>query len=170
MSEQLHIAIFTNTFIPDVNGVANAVFITSKYTGDVMLYGPGAGPLPTGNAILGDVIEVARNLRCGATGRVPHVCASSADVVPLDETVCGHYMRLVAPDRPGVLGAIATVLGQNGVSIDSVYQKHAEGGQAEIVWVTHPGPERNFRQAIEAIRPLDVVADIPNTIRVETSL
>jgi len=150
-----------------VGGVSNAVFVRGRYVGDVMFYGPGAGSLPTGSAVVGDVVDAARNIRHGSSGRVPCVCTAKAEVLPADQICSGYYLRMTVLDQPGVLGAICTVFGEYGVSIASVYQKRVEGRSADIVWITHKSRESNFRQALQRIDQLPVVERVSSTIRVE---
>jgi homoserine dehydrogenase len=161
------------TMIPEnhplaaVGGVSNAVFVRGRYVGDVMFYGPGAGSLPTASAMVGDIVDSARNISQGTTGRVRCVCSGTADVLPAEEVSSGYYLRMTVLDQPGVLGAVATVFGQYGVSLASVFQKRVEGRSAEIVWITHGSKERSFREALQRVEQLPVVERISSTIRVE---
>ena len=85
----------------------------------------------------------------------------------MDDVVAKAYVRMRVKDRPGVLGSIATILGQEGVSIESVIQEANVGDDlAEIVWVMHPGPQRYLRTALAAISNLGIVDSIPSVIRV----
>jgi len=84
----------------------------------------------------------------------------------MGEIETSAYVRMSATDQPGVLGRIATVLGREGVSIESVIQKPAGDDVADIVWVMHKGPERHLQAALSAIEELDVVEQICSVIRV----
>jgi homoserine dehydrogenase len=150
-----------------VNDVFNAVMVQGSSVGDVMFYGRGAGSLPTGSAVAGDIIDVSRNLVADATGRL-HV-SSFADLpqVPIGESCSRFYIRVRALDEPGVIARIATSLGNHNVSISSVIQKNSDGGIAEIVWVTHPAQEKRVRLALEEIRELTVVHSVGSVLRVE---
>lgn len=150
-----------------VNGVFNAVLLHGNAVGDVMFFGRGAGARPTGSAVVGDLIEVARNIRFHATGRIPCVCVPGRPMRHITEVCTECYLRMLVADRPGVIAAIAGVLGENQVSIDSVVQKGTQGDAAEIVWVTHPAPEANLRRALSGIERLPVVREVCNVIRVE---
>ncbi len=145
----------------------NAVLVRGDACGDVMLYGRGAGALPTGAAVVGDLINVARNIRTGATGRVVCTCTGEAYARAIGDIVAKRYLRMSVKDQPGVMGAIATVFGEAGVSLNSVIQKGSRGPVAEIVWVTHAGPERDFTAALDRIRALDIVDSVECIIRVE---
>jgi homoserine dehydrogenase len=85
----------------------------------------------------------------------------------MDDVRTKHYIRMQVVDRPGVLAKIATVFGEEGVSLASVVQKAATGEGAEIVWVTHESVERSVRQSLERIRALPEVAQVSNWVRVE---
>ncbi|MCA1595246.1 MAG: ACT domain-containing protein, partial [Chloroflexi bacterium] len=116
---------------------------------------------------VGDIIDVARNLAAGATGRLHETPFEERAIVPIKETCSRFYMRVQALDRPGVIARIATVLGDHNVSISSVLQKGSDGESAEIIWVTHRTPEGQFRAAIDEIRELPVVHEIASVLRVE---
>jgi len=150
-----------------VTDVFNAIFVEGSAVGRLMFYGRGAGAGPTGSAVVGDVIEVARNINHGATGRVPCTCFESRQVVPMDDVVTKHYVRMQVADRPGVLAKIAAVFGEEGVSLASVVQKAATGAGAEIVWVTHEAKERAVRRSLDRIRALPEVTEVSSWIRVE---
>jgi homoserine dehydrogenase len=150
-----------------VTDVFNAVFVEGSAVGKLMFYGRGAGARPTGSAVVGDIIEIARNINRGATGRIPCTCFEARAVRPMDEVVTKHYVRMQVADRPGVLAKIAAVFGEEGVSLASVVQKAATGEGAEIVWVTHESLERAVRQALERIGALPEVNEVSNWVRVE---
>ena len=153
--------------LASVNDVYNAVHIRGDFVQDVMFYGRGAGSLPTGSAVVGDVIEIARNINFNAGGRLPCTCFDRREVQAMDAVVTKCYIRMLVADHPGVLASIAKVFGDNDVSIASVMQKDLRGDNAEIVMVTHGVAERNFRRAIESIEKLPEVAEVCNWIRVE---
>ena len=153
--------------LASVNDVYNAIYVRGDFVQDVMFYGRGAGSLPTGSAVAGDILDIARNINLGANGRLPCTCFDRWPVQKMDEVVTRYYIRMLVADRPGVLASIASVFGDHGVSIASVVQKDQHGDKAEIVMVTHQVAERNFRRAIELISKLPVIAEICNWIRVE---
>jgi homoserine dehydrogenase len=147
--------------------VYNAVLVRGYSVGDVMFYGRGAGSGPTGSAVVGDIMDVCRNLRFGSTGRVSCTCYHNKTVTPMDDVLTRHYLRMAVQDKPGVLARIAYELGENDISIETVVQKATHGDQAEIVWITHEAPNRNVREAKERIAQLPVVISVANWIRVE---
>jgi homoserine dehydrogenase len=153
--------------LSSVSDVFNAVLVRGDAVGEVMFYGRGAGSLPTGSAVVGDLISCARNLLAGATGRVGCTCYAERRVVPVSEVQSKFYIRLHALDRPKVLASIANVFGDFDVSIESVVQKALPAEEAEIVWVTHEAPEASVRGALDVISRLPVVKAVHNWIRVE---
>ena len=149
-----------------VNGVFNAVWVVGDACDQVMLYGRGAGGLPTGSAVAGDVIDCARNLLAGCAGRVLCTCRGALDIKPIEQARTRTYVRMRVQDRPGVLGTIATIFGQEGVSIHSVVQRAGIDELAEIVWIMHEGLEQNLRSALGALGQLGMVDEICSVIRV----
>jgi homoserine dehydrogenase len=153
--------------LASVNDVYNAVFLHGDAVGDVMFYGRGAGSLPTGSAVVGDIIETARNIRHGATGRLGCTCYDQKPLLPIDQLETNYYVRLLAHDRPKVLASLASIFGDFDVSIESVVQRAHPDGDAEIVWITHRCIEANLRSALDVISRLEIVTGIQNWIRVE---
>jgi len=150
-----------------VSGAFNAIFVSGSSVGEVMFYGQGAGPMPTGSAMVGDIVDVARNVRFGATGRVACTCFDEKPVQPIEDLSTRYYLRTQVADRPGVLAAIAKVFGEEGVSLASVLQMDASGETAEIVWLTHTTTERQMRRSLERMAALPEVHQINSRIRVE---
>lgn len=160
------------TFIPDshplaaVSDVFNAIFVQGDAVGELMFYGRGAGGLPTGSAVVADIMEAARRLRRGGNGLAPGP-RRDLPVKPVEETVSRFYVSLRVVDRPGVLAAIAGAFGRHGVSINSVIQKGRFEDPIDLVFVTHEVQEAHLRRALAEIDQLDVVRNIGNVIRVE---
>ncbi len=153
-----------------VNGVFNAVFVQGEPVGDLMFYGRGAGSGPTGSAVVGDVIDCARNINTGASARVPCRCYQRLPIGSINEVETRYYIRTQVKDQPGVIGKMATILGDHGVSLTSVMQPQLEAdseGLAEVVWITHRVQEAKVQSAIAEMKTADVVRQIANVIRVE---
>jgi homoserine dehydrogenase len=156
-----------------VNGVLNAVTISGDAIGDMMLYGFGAGMMPTASAVVGDVIDLARNILSGSTGRVPSLSYQmdhirKIPVLPMEDIRVHYYFRFSALDRPGVLSKISGILGEYGISIKSVHQKGRKTkGAVPIVMLTHLARESDVQNALSDICNLDVVSDRPVLIRIE---
>ena len=156
-----------------VSGVLNAVTITGDAVGDMMLYGYGAGMMPTAGAVVGDVIDLARNLLSGSTGRVPLLAYQMENIRKIPvlsmENIREHYyFRFSVLDQPGVLSKISGILGDYGISIKSVHQKGRKMyGAVPIVMLTHLAREADVQNALTDISNLDVVSARPVLIRIE---
>jgi len=156
-----------------VGGVYNAIQVTGDAVGDIMLYGRGAGSLPTASAVASDVIDMARNILTGSVGRVP-ACAFQADqrrplrIRPIAEISSLYYLRFMVLDKPGVLSQLSGVLGQHGISIASVLQRGRKDGQTvPVVMTTHRAVERNMQAALADIAALPFVSGQTTVIRIE---
>lgn len=152
-----------------VSGPFNAIFVEGDSVGEVMFFGQGAGSLPTASAVVSDVMEIAKNISQGVTGkRMVCTCYDKKLVNPITKIVSSFYLRMKVTDKPGVLARIAKIFGDKDVSIKSVIQKGPAAGRfAELVFITHPVVEANLRGALKGIGKLDVVNKINNVIRVE---
>jgi homoserine dehydrogenase len=153
--------------LASVREVYNAIFVEGDAVGEVMFFGPGAGSLPAASAVVGDIIEVARNLQYERSGQVGCTCFETKRVKAIDEIVTSYYLLMCAVDKPGVLAKIAKAFGDSHVSLASVIQKRTRGNLAELVFVTHLVQERNLKQALRKIAKLNVVEKVYNVIRVE---
>jgi len=157
------------TMVPDAHPLAavresfNAVFIEAEAVGDLMLYGRGAGGMPTASAVLGDLVDAAHNLRAGASGRtsIPPVAA----IHPMEETSSQYYLSLEVADRPGVLAAVAGIFGEHGVSIRSMEQEGL-GDEARLIFITHRAVERDMQATLRALRELDALDRVGTVLRV----
>jgi homoserine dehydrogenase len=159
-----------------VNGVFNAIYLKGNAVGETLFYGQGAGMMPTGSAVVGDLVELSRNILKGTGERVPTLsfqpaCMKGIKVKDIEDIVRPYYMRFSAVDRPGVLSKIAGVLGKNDISIASVIQKGRQiSGAVPVVMMTHEARERNVRRALWKIDEMDVILDKTMLIRVEDEL
>jgi homoserine dehydrogenase len=150
-----------------VSGPFNAIFVRGSSVGEVMFYGQGAGTMPTGSAMVGDIIDVARNICHNSTGRVSCTCFDEKRVRPIAELTTRYYLRLQVADRPGVLAAIATVLGEEGVSLASVLQVASSSERAEIVLLTHITQELRLQRSLQRFADLSEVHEVSACIRAE---
>ena len=149
-----------------VNDAFNAVFVHGDAVDDAMFLGRGAGALPTASAVLGDVIETVRNIRCHCTGRVGCTCYRQLPVKPVEDTSSRYFLRMQVEDRPGVLASVASVLGNNGVSIAQIIQKNRQGDSAEIVVITDTVLERHLRDSLAIFREMSMIREISSVLRV----
>ena len=157
--------------IATVNGVYNAIFVAGDAVGETLFFGKGAGALPTGSAVVGDLIEIGRNLLTGSAGRVPPMAFHSRHqlrIRPMDEITSLYYLRFTVLDRPGVLSRISGILGKHDISISSVLQRSRHASQAvPVVVTTHQARERDVRSALAEIDRLPDVTEKTVLIRVE---
>jgi homoserine dehydrogenase len=150
--------------LASVDGAMNAVFIEGSAAGPIMLYGQGAGGMPTASAVLGDLIDVARNLVAGTFREPPRRHASLA-VTATSDLISEFYLSIDVKDEPGVLAKVADVFGSHGVSIRSMEQAGL-GDEARLVFVTHTALERAVAATIDDLQRLREVDAIGGIIRV----
>jgi homoserine dehydrogenase len=162
-----------DNLLSNVNGTVNAVMVSGDAVGDIMLYGRGAGMMPTASAVISDAVDIARNLMTGTTCRVPPLSFQKDDIqkikiMAMDEIITHYYFRFVALDRPGVLSKISGVLGKHDISIQSVQQKGRKtNGSVPLVMVSHRAKEADVQKALTEINNLDVVSEKAALIRIE---
>ncbi len=149
-----------------VRDAFNAVFVHGDAMDDAMFMGRGAGQMPTASAVMGDIIDVMRDIVRDCCGRIGCSCYKKINVKKIDETKSKFFLRINAHDRPGVLANIASVLGNNDVSIAQVVQKRRSGGVAELVIITDEVEEKHFNDAMAVFKGMSVVKEIAGVIRV----
>lgn len=163
------------TMIPKKHPLANvydsynAVFIKGNAVGDLMFYGRGAGDLPTGSAVVSDIVSIVRsNVDTENPNPVVKNNLWKREILDMGEILSKFYIRATVLDESGVLGEITAILGKHNVSIRSVIQKgDEEDGQVTIVLVTHKTNEAQIDNAIKEIKELKAVDKIDNIIRIE---
>lgn len=143
----------------------NAVFVHGDAVDDAMFYGRGAGELPTASAIMGDVIDVARNLKYGCNGRISCTCYNQISVKSFDEVKNKFFLRMQVHNKPGVLAQIAQVFGNHKVSIARVVQKNAQSENAELVIVTDKVKEKHLKNALHVLKEMEDIIEISSMIR-----
>lgn len=152
--------------LANVNDSFNAIFIKGNAVGDLMLYGRGAGELPTGSAVVGDIISVIRNKEREENYFVQ--CDEvSKNIKDMSKVKSEYYIRITVGDKPGALGEITTILGENNISLLSVIQKGKRQQHVSLVFVTHRTNEGDVQKAIEKISNLEDVLKVDNIIRIE---
>lgn len=158
--------------IANVDGVMNAVLVQSDMLGQSMYYGAGAGALPTGSAIVADLVDVVRTLTTDPGNRVPHLAfqvLSDLPVLPIEAVETTYYLRMTALDKLGVLAQVTAILSDNGISIEAIIQKEVhEADHVSIVLLTHKVVEKRVNQAIQAIEALEGITGKVMRIRLET--
>lgn len=154
--------------LANVHDVYNAVWVKGDFVGDVIFSGRGAGSDPTGSAVVGDLIDVCRNIRLGGAGNVT-VPETGAKFLEIDDLVSRFYLRMTVDDRPRLLGRIATLLGEFDVSLSDMEMRVLDpvDSTGEIVFLTHACREGAFRAAIHALETEGVVRKIETWLHVE---
>ena len=159
--------------LANVGGAFNAVLVQSRALGQSLYYGQGAGMMPTGMAVVSDIIEVCRGLLAFAEGGPPpQAFASVLDAAPLSSagTRAENYVCVQVPHVPGVLGRVAGCLGRHGISIKRVYQDTGTGAAAvDLVVITDVARESDVSAAMVALAAMDDVLGPPQRLRVLTS-
>lgn len=157
-----------------VNGVLNAIRVCDDMMDENILIGHGAGALPTGSAVVGDIVEIARNIISNASGRMPASSFQSSEIKPIplkdmSAVESEYFLRLNVLDKPGVLSKISGILGDHCISIESMIQKgRGEKGKAvSLFMMCHLSSEGNIQNALKEIEQLDVICAKSNLIRVE---
>ncbi len=159
--------------IAQVEDVYNAIQLVGDAVGDVVLYGRGAGSMPTGSAVVSDIIAIARNVIKGSIGRVPAASFQQDQrrplrLRPMEEISSLYYLRFTVVDRPSVLAQIAGELGRCGISISSMMQQgRREGQTVPVVIKTHSAKERDVQTALREINRKPFVSEPTMLIRVE---
>ena len=143
----------------------NAVFVHGDAADDAMFYGRGAGEFPTASAVMGDVIDVARNMAYGCNGRISCTCYKNLPVKDIGDVKNKFFIRMQVTNEPGVLAAVAEVFGNHKVSITRVVQEHTQPQQAELVIVTESVKEKYMKRALEELLALPSILEVSSIIR-----
>jgi homoserine dehydrogenase len=152
--------------LASVRDVFNAVYVEAEAAGPLMFYGKGAGALPTGSAVVGDVIDAVRDLLAG-TRAIGRSDMPRAELRPIDELRTQYCVRLEVDDQPGVLAEVARVFGAHDVSIAQVWQQGVDDA-AELVLVTHRAQEIDLRATVAELARTGHVRRVAGVIRVES--
>jgi homoserine dehydrogenase len=153
--------------LSNVNDSFNAIYINGNAVGELMLYGKGAGDLPTGSAVVSDIISILRNngsqyICTSLKNHMPH-----KKIKPLKENISQYYIRLSVIDMPGVLGEISTILGRNNVSILTVTQDVKSKHDVSLIFITHEAKEGDMQKSIDNIKKLTCINKVESIIRIE---
>ncbi|HSQ77463.1 MAG TPA: homoserine dehydrogenase [Nitrospirota bacterium] len=169
---RVHPTMLPETYpIATVDGVFNALSVVGDAVGSTMFYGRGAGDMPTGSAVVSDIIDIGRDILAGCTDRSPVTAFRERKPLTMrkmDDITSCYYLRFSVLDKPGVMSRITGVLGKNNISISSMIQKGRKVDEAvPVVMMTHEAIERNVRKALAEIDTMDCVAGATVVIRVE---
>jgi homoserine dehydrogenase len=167
ISARVHPSMLPRTHpLAAVRDVYNAVFVQGEEAGELMFLGRGAGAGPTGSAVVGDIVEIARNMVNGARGIGCTCYKDRAHIRPQDETRVRYYVVLSVADQPGVLSTVAGVFASNGISIASVRQE-GSSDEATLALITHAATEGQHAATFGELESLDSVRSITSRLRVE---
>jgi homoserine dehydrogenase len=155
--------------ISKVDGVLNAVYVVGDAVGETLYYGRGAGDMPTGSAVVSDIVDISTRIVGRCTPLSEYIGRQKEiRIRPVREIESMYYFRFSAIDRPGVLSKISGILGKHQISIASVIQKGRRVGEAvPLVLLTHKAKEADVQKALLEINQLDVVTGKTALIRVE---
>lgn len=152
--------------LASVNDSFNAIFVHGDAVDDAMFYGRGAGELPTASAIVGDICDIARNIQFDCCGRINCTCYKELPIKQIGDIESSYYMRMQVEDRYGVLASVASVFGNNCVSIEQIIQKNKNGELAELVVITERVKERHFNDSLAIFEGMSIIKEISSVIRV----
>ena len=152
--------------LASVQNEFNALYVEGDAVGEVMFYGRGAGALPTGSAIVADIIEVVRNINHEIENGIIETTFPEKPIVPMKDRISRFYVRMKAKDEPGVFGSVATAFGEEQISLDMILQNRRDYNVAEIVLVTHDVSEERFYRALDKIEKLGSIRNLSNVMRV----
>ncbi len=155
-----------NYLISKVDGVYNAVYVIGDSVGETLYYGKGAGDMPTGSAVVSDIIDIARKKDIKQSLHIKN--NGKYRIKEMESIESMYYFRFTVLDRPGVFSKISGVLGEHNISISAVIQKERKVGEAvPVVVLTHKAKEKDVLDSLQEIDQLPVVAEKTMFIRVE---
>jgi len=149
-----------------VNGVYNAIYLHGDIVGDIMSYGKGAGQMPTGSAVVADIIQTAKDIHYNRPNIYADKSSLEHEIIDIEKVKNLFYLRILVNDKPGVMSEVTGILGKNQVSLASVLQKHRLTPVVPLVLITHPVLEENLNNALKELKTLKNVKSIENVIRV----
>ncbi|MDQ3784471.1 MAG: homoserine dehydrogenase [Actinomycetota bacterium] len=167
VSARVHPAMLPRTHpLASVRDVYNAVFVEGEEVGELMFLGRGAGGPPTASAVVGDIVELARNIKSDSRSPGSAYYQEPAHIRPQDEVDVRYYIVLSVQDQPGVLSSVAGMFAHHGISIASVRQE-GFGDQATLVLITHHATEAQHAATFGDLEQLDAVKSVGSRMRVE---
>jgi homoserine dehydrogenase len=169
---RVHPTMLPNAHIlASVSKVFNAVLLEGDAVGQILLYGRGAGEMPTASAVVSDIIDVASNIAAKAAVRIPmeyYSVSRSVPIKPIDEIESRYYLRFTVSDKPGVFASIASCMCAENISFASIMQKEiTEEKRVPVIILTHLAKEKNIRAALAHIEAMDYVKKGTQVIRIE---
>ena len=162
------------TILAGVHGAYNAVWVRGKYGEDTFYYGRGAGSLPTGVAVVSDLMRVAREIRSGSPDRVsPFAHERLGEYKPIPVTLqhSAYYLRFRVDDRPGIIAKLAGVLAGKQISLGAVVQLPA-GNPHDLPFIitVEATSEQSIREALVEMSRYEFLVEPPLAMPMEKSL
>ncbi|MDS9473362.1 homoserine dehydrogenase [Sporosarcina pasteurii] len=161
-------------FIPNTHPLAsvhneyNAVYIYGAAVGETMLYGPGAGSLPTATSVTADVVAACRNLLLGMNGKRLHSPQYERKVKSDDKRFSRYFHRFLVKDEVGVLTRLSAIYSKYGASLATVVQNPVNDEEdSELVFITHKMSRQQHLDVLEELENTDVVLAVLSHYRVE---
>ncbi len=150
-----------------VEGPFNAILMEGNAVGPIMLYGQGAGDMPTASAVLADIMALAKNSSDYNNTGFLEAHLPRANILPPEQTIFKHYIRFTVQDRPGVLSIISGIMGERNISIAQAVQKQEPAGQTvPVVFLTHSAQLKDVKKALQEIKELSFVKERPIHYRI----
>ncbi len=158
-----------DTILAKVVGSYNSIWIQGVHGDDTLYYGRGAGPTPTGVAVVSDIISLARDLRGTTKSPFAYGRLRALEPAPIQQETLPYYLRFRVRDRPGILAAISEILAASSISIDAVLQEPTDNkADLPFVMTLDPTPGHRLENAMEKIRKLDFLVDPPLALPLES--
>lgn len=152
--------------IAKIDGVMNAISVIGDRVGETLYYGPGAGGDATASAVVANIIDIARAGKRSPMLGFNKPLEHGLRLKPADQIVSKYYLRLKVADRPGTLAQIAQLFGEYEISIETMLQRPAETGMANLLFSTHEAVEGNMKEVLSKIETLSFVDTKPVMIRI----
>ena len=153
--------------LASVNHENNALYVKGNAIGELMLYGKGAGSLPTGSAVLSDVMEIVGIIKNDIHEVNVYTSRYQFEPKVISAGTNAYYIRLQVTDQPGVLGKITTAFGRCDISLESVVQRGRGGSSVPLIFVTHETGRDKLDAALKEISELDAVEEVASILMVQ---
>jgi len=154
--------------LASVNNEFNAIYIYGEGIGETMLYGPGAGQLPTATAVVSDLVAVAKNMRLGVTGKSALIPYNKKQLKNDEEIFVKYFLRLLVKDEAGSFAKLSALFAEKNISFEKLSQQPLKGkGMAEVVIITHQTTRKAFLSVLSQLRDMQMVYEIKSGYRVE---
>lgn len=153
--------------IAKVDGVMNGISVVGDKVGETMYYGAGAGGDATASAVVANIIDIARKGKGSPMLGFEKQPGEKITLMPKENIQTKYYLRLEVADKSGTLAKVATIFGNNSISIENMMQKPLKNSKANLLLTTHTCVEKDILKAIKELENSGVVLTKPNMIRIE---